>query len=286
MLIDDIAMASSSPGGHWTKQMMRDQFIIKPTGIIQSCGDTVQFLGRSISKIARGRSLENKQDYLKYVFIELSMCESTRHVKPPGVTKCSIKNSPGKSETDMAKDLDLKYQKAYRRIVGKLMWLTPIRPGIAFCAKELARHLASPKHYQWIHMEHMVTYLHGTPNESCVRVSKSDMNWTGPLIIRAFCDSDNTGSDISADQRSTSGMVVYMHGFIMITAYKTRAIVATPSGEAEILALYIALHECCAFKNILSELGFGRRIVIHLMSYSTTANRYSSQFGSGKYETY
>ena len=55
--VDDIAVASSIPGGHWINQMLRDQFIIKPTGGIQSCGDTVQFLGISVPKIATGFSL-------------------------------------------------------------------------------------------------------------------------------------------------------------------------------------------------------------------------------------
>ena len=110
----------------------------------------------------------------------------------------------------------------------------------------------------------------------------SDINWTDHLIIRAFCASDHAGGDISADKRSTSGLVVSIQGFIISTASKTQATMASSSGEADTLALPTDLHECCAIKNILSELGFDQILVTHIMSDDDTANRYSSQFGSGK----
>ena len=66
--VDDIAMASMLSGDNWIHQMMKDEFIIKPTGILRPDGDTVQFLGRSITKQDEGFALHIKDGYLTDVF--------------------------------------------------------------------------------------------------------------------------------------------------------------------------------------------------------------------------
>ena len=161
------------------------------------------------------------------------------------------------------------------------MWITPIRSDIAYCAKELARHISSPKHCHWVHMKHVATYLYGSINEACVLKPVERICWTDTLIIRYFCDSDHAGNKLSPDLRSTSGMVISMHGLIIGSSSKTQPTMATSSGEAEILALSSALHECCAVRNILTNIGFRQKVSIHLMSDATTANRYSDRFGPG-----
>ena len=45
--VDDIAMASMLSGDNWIHQMLKDEFIIKSTGILKADADTVQFLGRN-----------------------------------------------------------------------------------------------------------------------------------------------------------------------------------------------------------------------------------------------
>ena len=58
--VDDNAMASMLPGGNWIHQMLKDEFIIKSSGILKADGDTVQFLGRSTTKHDQGFALQVK----------------------------------------------------------------------------------------------------------------------------------------------------------------------------------------------------------------------------------
>ena len=47
----------------------------------------------------------------------------------------------------------------YRRIVGQLLWLSSIRPGIQFAVKELSRGLASPTEDHRTKMKTLQRYL-------------------------------------------------------------------------------------------------------------------------------
>ena len=180
----------------------------------------------------QGFALQVKTDYLTDVFEELGITDTDRRVSSPGLCKGAAKHV----DQSQMKDLDISSQKAFRRIVGTFMWITPIRADIAYYAKEMARHLAYPKHCHWTHMKHLATYLHGSIHEACVLRSREHICWTDPLIIRSVCGSDHAGSELSTDRRSTSGVMVSINGFIIGSSSKTRSTVATSSGEADALA--------------------------------------------------
>ena len=107
------------------------------------------------------------------------------------------------------------------------------------------------------------------------------MEWAGPLIISASCDSDHASIIMSPDKRSMNGMVISVFGFILGVSPKTQPTVAPSSGEAETFALSSAMHDGCSIKSILTGLGVCQRIFIHLMIDATTANWYADRFGSG-----
>ena len=50
----------------------------------------------------------------------------------------------------------------YRKCVGKLQWVVPLRPDIAFATKELARHLNEPNYENVGKLKHLLRYLRGT----------------------------------------------------------------------------------------------------------------------------
>ena len=57
------------------------------------------------------------------------------------MTKCRVANTPGnealKKKVEDEHELDREAHKAYRKLVGQLLWLTPVRPNIAYAVREL-----------------------------------------------------------------------------------------------------------------------------------------------------
>lgn len=62
--------------------------------------------------------------------------------------------------------LDRKEHRLYRRLVGRLMFLTgATRPDIAFAVNRLAQHLASPRDIHMQAAKHVLRYLKGTASK-------------------------------------------------------------------------------------------------------------------------
>eukprot|EP00972_Heterocapsa_arctica_P114065 16440506-Heterocapsa_arctica.AAC.1 len=54
-------------------------------------------------------------------------------------------------------------QATYRRFIGKLLYATQVRPGLAYTAvKELARHVAGPTQQHMRALLHLLRYVKGT----------------------------------------------------------------------------------------------------------------------------
>eukprot|EP00972_Heterocapsa_arctica_P008575 1251499-Heterocapsa_arctica.AAC.1 len=48
---------------------------------------------------------------------------------------------------------------AYRRVVGKIMWGSLVRPDLAYIVQELARSLAAPTCGDWTNIRRLMRYL-------------------------------------------------------------------------------------------------------------------------------
>ena len=58
--------------------------------------------------------------------------------------------------------LDTIEHKRFRRSVGRLQWICPLRPDINYGVKELARGLAAPTREDQARLKHLLRYLKGT----------------------------------------------------------------------------------------------------------------------------
>lgn len=72
----------------------------------------------------------------------------------------------------------------YRKIVGSLLYLTLIRPNIAFCVNKLCQFVTPSNDIHWLVMKHVLRYLKGTLYNGLV-LSKFDQ-----LELLAYCDVD------------------------------------------------------------------------------------------------
>ena len=96
-------------------------------------GNTISFLGRNFC---------NKGDYYE---ISLADSYTTELLEEANMLNCNPAPAPGtntlKASSEMEQELSKEEHAAYRRMVGKLQWMTYTRPDIGFATKELARAL-------------------------------------------------------------------------------------------------------------------------------------------------
>ena len=74
-----------------------------------------------------------------------------------GAKPCSTPMAPNiqlTKERELFEDL-----KRYRRLVGKLNYLTVTRPDIAYLASVLSQYMSSPIVSHWVALEHILCYL-------------------------------------------------------------------------------------------------------------------------------
>ena len=65
---------------------------------------------------------------------------------------------------DMDDTLSPESHSLFRTCVGKLQFMVPIRPDVAYAPEELARGLVSPTNQSWNKLRHLGRYLQGTKN--------------------------------------------------------------------------------------------------------------------------
>ena len=90
--------------------------------------------------------------------------------------------------------LNVEQHKQYRRMVGKLQWLSHTRPGMAYATKELARGLQQPTVEHHKKLKHHIRYLKGTKHyKFCISPTVQLRDNNMPLDIVASTHSDWAG---------------------------------------------------------------------------------------------
>ena len=59
--------------------------------------------------------------------------------------------------------------KQYRKLVGQLLWLSPVRPDITYAVKELSRSVQSPTCEHQAKLRHLLRYLSGA-RDQCIEL--------------------------------------------------------------------------------------------------------------------
>ena len=135
----------------------------------------------------------------------------------------------------------------YRRLVGRLIYLTVSRPDITCSVHVLSRFMHQPcKH----HMEaalRVVRYLKNAPGQGLFFSSNSDFR------LRAYCDSDWAGCPIT--RRPTTGYCVFLGPSLVSWRSKRQKTVSLSSAEAEYCAMTGACCELTWLRYLLKDLG-------------------------------
>eukprot|EP00971_Amphidinium_carterae_P122386 2423346-Amphidinium_carterae.4 len=121
----------------------------------------------------------------------------------------------------------------YKTIVGKLLWMCPLRPSIQYATKELTRAVQKPDQHDKQNAKHLLRYLQGTRNYK-LHLRPKQPTYNEPHI-KAYCDSDWAGC--STTRQSTTGTVLHFAGVTIATSSKTQQTIAQSSAEAELYAI-------------------------------------------------
>ena len=133
----------------------------------------------------------------KYVFdtLEETGMLNCEHVDTP--MDLNVKLVPGHGEP-------LRDPRRYRRLVGRLNYLTITRPNISFPVSVVSKFLQSPCNSHWDAVICILCYIKGTPGHGVLYENR------GHTQNVRYCDTDWADSPI--DRLSTSGYYVFISG--------------------------------------------------------------------------
>nr|KYP70338.1 hypothetical protein KK1_009551 [Cajanus cajan] len=113
----------------------------------------------------------------------------------------------------------------YRRLIGKLLYLTISRPDITYVVHKLSQFMQSPTNIHLKAVHHLLQYLKGTPGQGILFPANStlqltvyyDVDWAGCLSTR----------------RSTTHFVIFLGQSLLSWRSKRQNTVSKSSTEAE-----------------------------------------------------
>jgi hypothetical protein len=233
--VDDLIITGNDKRGiDSTKTYLKSVFDIKDLGELK------YFLGIEVCRTLEGLFLSQR----KYTLDLLN--ETGKLGSKPAKTPLE----DGYKVTRKGEKDDTPYADApqYRRLVGKLIYLTITRPDICFAVNQVSQHMKEPTKYHWSMIERILRYLKGSPGRGIW------MGKNGSTEIVGYSDAD-WGGDRN-DRKSTSGYCTFVGGNLVTWKTKKQKVVSCSSAEAEYRAMRKLTSELTWLKALLKDLGF------------------------------
>ena len=251
---------------------IQQHLLLRPTGEL-TVGNTISFLGRNIC---------NKGDYYE---ISLADSYTTQILEEASMLNCNPAPAPGnntlKATSEMEQELNKEEHAAYRRMVGKLQWMTYTRPDIGFATKELARALTQPTTADQQKLKHLLRYIKGTQHyKQYVRPTTKTPTAEAVPDIQVFVDSDWAGCVTT--RKSTTGFLIKVFGATIHYGSRTQATIALSSAEAELYAINTGATEALHISNFLKEAPNMKKINIRIYTDSSSGKSMATRIGASK----
>lgn len=212
-----------------TKAFLASQFKLKDLGTLK------YFLGVEIARSRSGISI-NQRKYTLDILQEAGLLGA----KPASFP---MEQSLKLNLTDGQLLKDSTY---YRRLVGKLIYLTITRPEISYTVNTLSQFMQAPRQPHLDAVHRLLRYLKGAPGRGLYFPSEGKLQLTG------FCDADWAG-DITT-RRSVTGYCVFLGNALISWRSKKQTTVSKSSAEAEYRAMTSISCELTWLRQLLTDL--------------------------------
>ncbi|KAK3008274.1 hypothetical protein RJ639_014960 [Escallonia herrerae] len=202
---------------------------------IKDLGDLKYFLGIEFSRSKKGIFMSQR----KYA-LDILQDSGLLGVRPD---KFPIEQNLKLTPTD---GILLSDPTKYRRLVGRLIYLTVTRPDIVYSVRILSQFMHEPRKPHWNAAIRILKYIKGNPGQGLLFPS------TNNLALKAFCDSDWGGCRTT--RRSVTGYCIFLGNSLVSWKSKKQANVSRSSAEAEYRAMANTCLELTWLRYILQDL--------------------------------
>jgi hypothetical protein len=151
----------------------------------------------------------------------------------------------------------------YRRLVGRLVYLTVTRAELSYCVHMLAQFMHKPLEEHWNAAIRVVRYLKGNPGQGILLKAACD------LQLYAWCDSDWAGCPLT--RRSLTGWIVFLGNSPISWKTKKQNVVSRSSAEAEYRSMATTACELKWLKALLLSLGVSHSLPMRIYCDSQSA---------------
>ncbi|GAB2279700.1 hypothetical protein Dimus_039365 [Dionaea muscipula] len=135
----------------------------------------------------------------------------------------------------------------YRRMIGKLIYLTITRPDICYAVHILSQFMSKPTDMHMNAANHLMRYLKNAPGQG-IFFSKHSK-----LELKAYCDADWASCPMS--RKSLTGYCIMLGDSLIAWKAKRQDVVSRSSCEAEYRAMATTSCEISWLLRLLKDLG-------------------------------
>ncbi|CAM8951474.1 unnamed protein product [Rhodiola kirilowii] len=211
------------------KAFIHDKFRIKDLGNLK------YFLGLEVARNESGIFLHQKK-YAVDLLVEYDMLECK-----PAKTPLPIKHQLSLSTAAVIDEPML-----YRKLVGKLIYLTITRPDLSHSVHILSQYMQAPTLDHMKAANRLLRYIKKAPAQGLF------FSATSKLALSAYCDAD--WAACPKTRRSTTGYCVLIGDSLVSWKTKKQAIVSRSSAESEYRAMAAVCSEILWLSRLLSDM--------------------------------
>ena len=235
LYVDDLLVTGSNNSRcKWLHQQLMNKFDMT------NLGNASYYLGVEITRTQSGTFL-SQQNYARSILEEF------------GLTECNPLSVPLQEALKLRLwvEADMVDAGHYRKLVGKLIYLTNTRPDIKFAVGALSRYMASPREPHLQAAKQVLRYIRGTLDFGILYIKGESS------VIFGFTDSD-WGTDPD-DSKSISAYIFQSAGGPVTWCSRKQDMVATSSTDAETRAVAEGIREAIWIRTLIQRIE-GREI--------------------------